>query len=170
MDLEIRRLQQTDPVADFDCGDQKLNDYLQRHAWTNQQKNMIGVTYVCIDGGEPKILGYYTLAASSVVRELLPAELTGGLPRYHSLPVVLLARLAVRIESQGSGLGKKLLGHAFMSVLELSMWMGCRFLIVDAYASAEKWYMKYGFIAIEGAAPSQTRLMFLDVKTLQATV
>ena len=49
MAVVIRRLKEHDEVENFDCGDAPLNNYLKRHAWTNQQKISIGVTYVAID-------------------------------------------------------------------------------------------------------------------------
>src|SRR5438034_728443 len=39
-----RPLQSGDPVADFNCGVEELNRYLQRFAWPNQQANA-AVTY-----------------------------------------------------------------------------------------------------------------------------
>jgi hypothetical protein len=62
----IRRLEEQDKVESFDCGDEPLNNYLKRHAWTNQQKSSIGVTYVAIDEGAPfSAIGYFTLATAS---------------------------------------------------------------------------------------------------------
>jgi hypothetical protein len=39
MAIVIRRLEEHDEVENFDCGDDALNNYLKRHAWTNQQKS-----------------------------------------------------------------------------------------------------------------------------------
>ena len=63
MAIVIRRLEERDEVENFDCGDDALNNYLKRHAWTNQQKSSIGVSYVALDGDAPRaVLGYFTLA------------------------------------------------------------------------------------------------------------
>ena len=168
MPLEIRRLAQDDLVKPFDCGDNALNNYLRRHAWINQEQNLIGVTYVSIEERHPKIVvGYYTLATGDIARDSLPAETTEGLPRYQNLPVALLARLAVDRRFQGSGLGTNLLRHAFESVLKLSKQVGCRYVIVDAYSTAIGWYARYGFIALNGPSPSGMQPMFIDIRTLQ---
>jgi hypothetical protein len=45
MAIVIRRLEQQDVVENFECGDDALNNYLKRHAWSNQEKNSIGVSY-----------------------------------------------------------------------------------------------------------------------------
>ncbi|MBZ5705385.1 MAG: GNAT family N-acetyltransferase [Acidobacteriia bacterium] len=168
MPILIRRLEQNDGLKTFDCGDHRLNDYLKRHAWANQQQNLVGVTYVAADQSHPKlVIGYYTLATSSIPRHALPGELTKDLPRYQNLPVALLARLAVDLRFQGSGLGKELLRHALENVLSLSKQIGCRYLIVDAYPTAVKWYEKYGFMPIGETSPGGTQPMFLDVRTLE---
>jgi hypothetical protein len=74
--VTIRRLEESDEVEGFDCGDEPLNNYLKRHAWTNQQKVSIGVTYVAVDESAPRtVLGYFTLATSSVPRDRFPKSM-----------------------------------------------------------------------------------------------
>lgn len=166
--VEIRVLEKDDHVKDFDCGEHKLNDYLKRYAWANQEQNMVGVTSVAVDRSPSKIVvGYYTLATSNIPRDSLPPSITKDLPRYQNLPVALLARLAVDRRFQQSGLGKGLLRHAFENVLKLSRQIGCRYLTVDAYSSAVVWYVKYGFIAIDGPSPGGTQPMFIDIRTVR---
>jgi hypothetical protein len=75
------------------------------HTWTNQQKVSIGVTNVAVDESAPRtVLGYFTLATSSVPRERFPQKFVRGLPPY-DLPLILLARLAVDRRFSGRGLG-----------------------------------------------------------------
>jgi len=72
MAIVIRRLEEGDEVEKFDCGDEPLNNYLNRHAWNNQAKSSIGVSYVGVDEVAPRtVLGYFTLAMASVARELV---------------------------------------------------------------------------------------------------
>ena len=57
MAIVIRRLEEHDEVENFDCADDALNNYLKRHAWTNQQKSSIGVSgvsYVALDEDAPR--------------------------------------------------------------------------------------------------------------------
>ena len=91
MAIVIRRLEEHDEVENFDCGDDALNNYLKRHAWTNQQKSSIGVSYVALDEDAPRtVLGYFTLAMASVPRDMFPKKYVRGLPPY-DLPLILLA-------------------------------------------------------------------------------
>lgn len=90
MAVAIRHLEEFDDVESFDCGDEPLNNYLRRYAWTNQQKVSIGVTYVAIDEAASRtVLGYFTLATSSISRDKLPKKYVRGLPPY-DLPLILL--------------------------------------------------------------------------------
>jgi len=167
----IRRLQENDVVDNFDCKDEVLNNYLKKHAWTNQQKISIGVTYVAVDESAPTIvLGYFSLATSAVPRDSFPKKHVRGLPAY-DLPLILLARLAVDYRFGGKGLGPQLLREAFRISIAVSEHVGCRCVITDAYRDTVSWYAKYGFIPLEGGAESQiTQRMFLDIRTLKATL
>jgi GNAT superfamily N-acetyltransferase len=163
----IRRLEEFDQVEAFDCGDDRLNNYLKRHAWANQQKSSIGVTYVAIDEGAPRtVLGYFTLATASVPRDAFPRKYVRGLPPY-DLPLILLARLAVDRRFSGKGLGQALISEAFKIALRVADDVGCRCIITDAYRERTDWYARYGFIALEGAAETGPQRMFLDIRTLR---
>lgn len=167
MAVAIRRLEESDEVQNFDCGDEPLNSYLKRHAWTNQQKISIGVTYVAIDDSAPyTVLGYFTLATSSVPRDRLPKKYVRGLPPY-DLPLILLARLAVDKRFNGRGLGHALLSEALKITLRVADEVGCRCIITDAYRDKAAWYARYGFLPLEGAASGSTLKMFLDVRTIR---
>ena len=89
MAIVIRRLEEHDEVENFDCGDDALNNYLKRHAWANQEKSSIGVSYVAVDEGAPRtVLGYFTLAMAGVPRDAFPKKYVRGLPPY-DVPLIL---------------------------------------------------------------------------------
>jgi GNAT superfamily N-acetyltransferase len=168
LDVIIRRLDELDGTAQFDCGDEPLNNYLHRHAWNNQQKSSIGVTYVGVDEVASRaVLGYFTLAASSIPRDLMPKKLVRGLPPY-DLPLILLARLAVDHRFAGKGLGTALLSEAFRIALCVADEVGCRCIVTDAYRNKVAWYAKFGFLPIEGAREDGPQKMFLDIRTIRA--
>jgi GNAT superfamily N-acetyltransferase len=167
MAVLIRRLEEQDQVELFDCGDEPLNNYLRRHAWANQQKSSIGVTYVAIDEAAPRtVLGYFTLATASVPRDTFPKKYVRGLPPY-DLPLILLARLAVDRRFSGKGLGHALISEAFRISLRVADDVGCRGIIADVYRDRIDWYARYGFVTLEGSAPSGPQRMFLDMRTVR---
>jgi GNAT superfamily N-acetyltransferase len=168
--VNFRRLEVFDATEGFDCGDEPLNNYLRRHAWINQQKASIGVSYIAVDEAAPAlVLGYFTLAASSIPRDSLPKKLVRGLPSY-DLPLILLARLAVDRRFAGRGLGRALLAEAFRISLRIADEIGCRCMVTDAYRDKIDWYAKYGFLPIEGASEDGPQKMFLDLRTIRAAM
>ena len=170
MAIAIRRLEEHDEVENFNCGDEPLNNYLKRHAWTNQAKSSTGVTYIAADEAAPRaVLGYFTLAMASVPREAFPKKHVRGLPPY-DLPLVLLARLAVDRRFAGRGLGHALISEAFRISLRVADEVGCRCIVTDAYRDRIAWYARYGFAPIEGAAESGPQRMFLDIRTVRAAL
>ena len=167
MAVAIRHLEEADQVAGFDCADVPLNNYLRLHAWTNQQKISIGVTYVAVDESAPRtVLGYFTLATSSVPRDRLPKKYVRGLPPY-DLPLILLARLAVDKRFGGRGLGHALISEALKITLHVAGEVGCRCIITDAYPDKVGWYARYGFVPLEGQGANGLQKMFLDVRTIR---
>ncbi len=167
MAVLIRRLEEHDEVEPFDCGDEPLNNYLKRHAWANQQKSSIGVTYVAVDERALLIvIGYFTIATASVPRDAFPKKYVCGLPPYE-LPLILLARLAVDRRFSGKGLGHALISEVFKIALRVADDVGCRCIITDAYRDRVSWYARYGFVALEGAAESGPQRMFLDIRTIR---
>ena len=135
-------LEKSYEVAGFDCGATQLNDYLQKHAWHNQQ-NRSARTYVVLRG--PQVVGYYSLAAGSVQHEEATARVAKGLAR-HPIPVVLLARLAVDQTEKRKGLGAALLKDALFRSLQAADIIGCRAVLVHAKdQAAQDFYRKFGF-------------------------
>jgi GNAT superfamily N-acetyltransferase len=170
MAVVVRRLEERDKVEGFDCGDEALNGYLKRHAWTNQAKSSIGVSYVAADESAPhSVLGYFTLAMASARREAFPKKYVRGLPPY-DLPLILLARLAVDRRFAGKRLGHALISEAFRVSLAAADEIGCRCIVTDAYRDRVGWYARYGFMPIEGSAEDGPQRMFLDIRSIRAAI
>src|SRR6516165_5348756 len=106
--MVIKKLTRAHNREAFDCGEETLNDFLRTKARKWAESGM-GVTRVALPThDDPTIVGYYTLAASSLDRSALPGLKSG--PR--QIPVILLGRLAVDVKYQGQGIGDRLLLHA----------------------------------------------------------
>lgn len=167
MGVLIRRLEEQDEVELFDCGDEPLNNYLKRHAWANQQKSSIGVTYVAVDDAAPRnVLGYFTLATASAPPAAFPKKHVRGLPPY-DLPLILLARLAVDRRFSSRGLGHALISEAFKIALRVANDVGCRCIVTDAYPGKMDWYARYGFVPLGSGTKTDRQRMFLDIRTIR---
>jgi GNAT superfamily N-acetyltransferase len=150
----VEKLRPGHPIEDFDCGREKLNRYLLRYAWSNQQAGA-AQTYIGLAGDT--VVGYHTLAVGQVSREQAPERLTKGLAR-HPVPIMLLARMAVDRRWQGQGVGKALLRDAMLRTLQAAEVAGIRAFAVHAKdETAKSFYERFDFI------PSPTDPMHLFV-------
>lgn len=157
----VRKLTVVDAVDGFDCGHLALNQFLQRYALVSQKANS-AQTYVCCRAGE--VVGFYSLAVGSVDPESAPARVMKGLAR-HSVPVMILARLAVDKEHQGKGLGKALLKDALLRTAQAADIAGIRCLLVHAKDDpARQWYLSWEF----EPSPTNPYHLFLMLKDLKA--
>jgi len=169
MDINFRKLEPSDTADDFDCGDDSLNEYLRRYA-VRDRRRMFGVTYVAVCHQPKRIIGYFTLANTSIPREGLPEELLKGLPKYQGLPAFLLGRLAVDKHLHGKGIGELLLSHCLEYCLVIAKCSGARYLIADVKPDAVGWYERYNFREIKGGRTAAWKKMFLDLKVANSAI
>ena len=166
MALDIRKLEPSHDVRALDCGDRDLNDYLRRFAWDNQERHMYGTTYVAYSE-DAELIGYYTIANSSVPRLELPEGQVAGSPKYPQIPAMLLARLAVATTHSNKGNGEQILRHCLNTALAIAQESGVRYVITEAYPEKVSWYSKYGFREIPGNDASKIRKMWIDLKVVK---
>lgn len=144
------------------CGHVALDRYLQQQARQDMQ-NQVAAVFVAMTPLDSKVLGYYTLSASSIQGGDLPLELVKKLPRYPHLPVTLLGRLAIDQACKGRGLGQFLLLDALYKSLQAATTIAALAVVVDAKDQpAAAFYQHYGFSSLSAA---QGRL-FLPMKTI----
>lgn len=139
----VEPLSRAHDLSRFDCGSQtSLNEWLKRFAWINQQSET-SRTYVVHRAGQ--VVGYYSIATGSVLREEAPARVAKGLA-HHPVPVILLARLAADRSEQGRGLGKALLKDALLRIAAAADIVGARAVLVHAVDSeAAAFYRRFDF-------------------------
>ena len=166
--MEIRALRQTDDRTRFRSGDADLDRFFQAYAGQNQFRHHIGTTYIAVEGRE--VCGYPTVAAGSIEIDDLPAPARRKLPGY-PLPVLRVARLAVDVAFQGSGVGRELLRVALGLALRMRADYGCIGVVVDAKPGAVPFYSRFGFVpleAIEGLSEARPAPvpMFLSAREI----
>ncbi len=102
--------------------------------------------------------GYYTLSATGVNLEDLPAQITRKLPRYPLVPATLVGRLAVDRRHRGKGYGRFLLADALSRSVRSEI--ASFAVIVDAKdASARRFYERESFLPF----PDQPMRLFLPM-------
>jgi GNAT superfamily N-acetyltransferase len=155
------RLNETHDFAAFDCGNEKLNDWLRQHARNNEGR--ASRTFVVPVGDE--VVGYYSLAAGSVMRQELPRRLRHGTPE--PVPILVLGRLAVDKRHKGQGLGAALLKDAILRALLASESVGVLAIVVHAIDDqAGAFYQKYGFVP----SPINVRTFVLPMETARVVL
>jgi GNAT superfamily N-acetyltransferase len=158
--FSLHRLRRDHPRRKFDCGQDKVNDWLAAKALQNQEKRL-SVTKVLVDK-IGSIVGYYTLATGQVDFGDLPTEVSKALPR-RVLPVAVLAWLGVDKAYQGRGFGQLILAQALRDCHEAGKTFAFVAVILDCIDDAAKsFYQHYDFQSI----PGHPYRLFLGIKRL----
>ncbi len=144
----------------FSCGVEALDRYFQKQA-TQDVRRRATACYVALEEPGAKVAGYYTLAAAGIPLADMPAALAKQLPRYPSVPVARLGRLAVDLAYRGHKLGSALLWDAVQrsSRSEIAVFA----LVVDAKDDqAKAFYRHQGFVSF-GSQPRQLVLPLTNI-------
>ncbi len=157
----IEKLDSSHDLDDFDCNSEPLNQYLKKFALVNQNSDS-AKTYVALQNNT--VIGYYTLAVGSVIHADSPIRIKKGLAQ-HPIPVMLLARLAVKNSHHGKGVGSGLLKDALLRTINASDIVGIRCLLVHAKDEpAKHWYKRFDFIE----SPTDSFHLFLLLKDIRS--
>ncbi len=107
------------------------------------------------------VVGYYALAAGSVLHAQTPGSVRRNMPE--PIPVAILARLAVHSDWRGRGLGADLLKDAVLRTTRLAAEMGIRALVCHAISvEAKRFYLHHAFIE----SPTEPMTVMLNVAKL----
>lgn len=148
----------------FACGIDVLDRYLRTQASQDVEKR-VAAAFVLTEPPARVVLGFYTLAAASILLRELPATLARRLPKYPQVPATLLGRLAIDQRVRGRGYGELLLLDALARSFTASTTIGAAAVIVDAKDdAAHRFYTRYGFDAL----PGHPRRLYLPMRTIAA--
>lgn len=140
----------------FNSRSEPLNRYLREQV-TQDIRRRVTACFVAL-ADERRIAGYYTLASASLLLADLPASTSKKLPRYPTVPVVRMGRLAIDQAFQGQGLGGALLADALDRAGRSEV--AAFALMVDAKdEAAVAFYVHHGFIVL----PDSPRTLFLPL-------
>ncbi|MDX8496512.1 GNAT family N-acetyltransferase [Mesorhizobium sp. VK22B] len=134
-------LDRTHDLSSFSSGIPVSDDWLKRRALTNQDSGTTR-TFVACHGD--KVIGYYALASGGVIAGNVPGRFRRNMP--DSIPVAILARLAIDISRQRQGLGRALVQNAARRVMNAARSLGIRGILVHAISDeARSFYSAMGF-------------------------
>ena len=147
-------------VSRFRSGVTGLDAWLQRKARLNESKGGARTYVVCED---ERVVGFYSLAASSVERRRMSSRVGRSMPE--PVPVILLGQLAVDTQFQGRGLGSDLLVDAARRALAAAEVIGARAIVVQAINDdAKAFYQRFGFRQFSEREPFMLVLRFSELK------
>ncbi len=153
-------------LSQFKRGKPPLTDRLKKHAIASQAS---GHTKTLVNSGNSnEVIGNYAYSVVSVEhKDTTPERVKRELARY-SIPVFLIARLAVDVHHQGKGLGGRLLRHALRrAAAAAKQHVPIRAIVVDAIdQEARASYRCFDF----EPWPVDGLRMWLMMKDLLATI
>lgn len=130
-------------VTEFACGKPPLDHWLKHRALSNQEK---GFTAVLVVHEARRVVGYYGLAPTAVVPDILPRAIRTGQPP-DPVPCLLLGQLATDLGWAGRGIGTGLVKHALERCVTAAALVGGRALVVNAVDDeAGGFWQRRGFV------------------------
>ena len=159
-------------LADFDCGDSDLNEFLLEDAKHFLEKR-IANTFILEDDG--RIVAYFCLLNDKISRlEVTNSRwkrIKEGFPegkQFRSYPSIKIGRFAVSKDYRGKNVGSGLMDVVKDLLQKSSAYSAFRYITVDAYLSAVPFYEKNGFVHLTKKDEDEhTRLMFFDMKEME---
>lgn len=125
-------------LDDFDCGNDELTTWLQRHAKTATGQ---GTRTTLLIDEDRHVVAYFSIAPHLLDRDALPAKIGRGAPR--QIPAILLAKLAVSSTHHGQGLGTDLLVNAIRAIISAARSAGGKLIVVDAIDNAAAAFFRH---------------------------
>ena len=147
----------THDPSEFQSGSPELDEWLRSRALDNLR---IGAsrTYVICPIESRRVVGFYALAMGHILNADVTGAMRRNMPRH--IPAVILARLAVDLSMQGSGIGRDLLRDAVLRSMRAAEQISARLVVVHAISdAAETFYLRNGFTRL----PGEPRIPALDL-------
>ena len=148
----------------FTSGNERIDDYF-RQTICQDVKRGYAACYVLVEKASAKIAGFYTLSSHSIPLTELPADVTRKLPRYPSVPAVLIGWLGRDASFRGQHIGSMLLADVITRLAAAPV--GIHALCADAIDNAAAaFYREHQFQPFS----SRPHSFYLPMKTALALV
>lgn len=145
----------------FSCSNERIDRYF-RETVTQDIKRRYATCFVAKDLETDQLAGFYTLSSSNVPLTAVPEPLGSRLPRYPTVPAVLIGWLGRDQSYAGLGLGEALLFDAIRTVAEAPI--GAHAIFADAIdRKAAAFYAAFGFTPLT----DRPNTLYLPVATAQ---
>lgn len=160
----IEPLTKTHDRSGFVCGNDRIDTYFRQTVSQDVKRNYASC-FVARELATDRVAGFYTLSSSNVPLTEVPADLAKKLPRYPSVPAVLIGWLARHIEFAGLGLGETLVFDAIRTVATAPI--GAHAIFADAIDDrAFAFYISFGFTPLL----TRSHTLYLPISTAKALI
>ena len=144
--FRIEPLEKQHHRKDFSCGNERIDTYFHKSVMQDVKRDY-ATCFVACDVATGSVAGFYTLSSSNVPLTEVPTALARKLPRYPSVPAVLIGWLARDQRYSGRGLGEALLWDAIRTVASAPI--GAHAIFADAIDDrAASFYAAFGFVPL----------------------
>ena len=146
----------------FASGNERIDNYF-RQTVSQDVKRSYAACYVLIDKASARLAGFYTLSSHSIALTELAADVARKLPRYPSVPAVLIGWLGRDLSFRGQHVGAMLLAGAItrLAAAPIGIHAICADAIDDAAAA---FYREHQFMPFA----SRQYSLYLPMKTAVA--
>ena len=139
----IEQLSKAHDRSDFACGNDRIDGYF-RETVSQDVKRRYASCFVAVEMMTGRVAGFYTLSSNNVPLNQVPEPLAKKLPRYPTVPAVLIGWLGRHKQYAGLGLGEALLFDAIKTVATAPI--GVHAIFADAIDDdAASFYRAFGF-------------------------
>ena len=167
-DLQFTRFAKEKETANFDCGDNDLNDFIRNDAWAYQQE-LLSVTYLFEDAHKD-VVTFFSVSNDSLKDQDYEkwnnlSRKVSNRKRRKEYPAVKIGRIGVSINHKGQSLGTQVMDF-IKNWFTYDNKTGSRFLLVDSYNKPEviNFYQKNDFVLLtDKDTHKKTRLMYFDL-------
>jgi hypothetical protein len=162
--FSIERLSKDHDRSRFQCGSKKIDAYF-RQAVSQDVKRNYATCFVAREIATGRVAGFYTLSSSNIPLVDIPPAMARKLPRYPTVPAVLIGWLARDLSFRGTDLGPVLLFDAIRTVATAPL--GAHAVFADAIdQNAAAFYEGFGFMPLIG----KPLTFFLPIETARGLI
>lgn len=139
----IEPLSRAHDRSGFTCGNERIDRFFRAEV-SQDVKRHYATCFVARDMTAGTIAGFYTLSSSNVPLVDIPEDMAARLPRYPTVPAVMIGWLARHSDCRGQGVGELLVVDALRTVVRAPI--GAHAVFADAIDDAAvAFYRSFGF-------------------------
>lgn len=165
--MRLIKIEDTEIIKPFNCGDDDLNGFLLEDARFYQEQ-LIANTFIWEDDEET--IAFFSLLNDKISQTTMDKNLWRKLRKAFphqkhlgSYPAVKIGRLGVAASHRGEGIGTDIVSAVKQMLINHQSVSATRFLTVDAYHSAVSFYEKNGFRPLVNESCEDTFPMYFDL-------